>query len=195
MISLRVFRVFASIGLTVILAACASPNPNLYTIAPVTGTVQQAKPQIIVLQQVGLARYLERQQIVRSSENYKLEVSDNDWWGEPLASMVNRVLVEELSQRLPHSTIVAESGAVTVSPDTTVELNILRLDQDATGQVVLQAQTSVTYKDREPLLQSFRFATGPSAATVQGQVAAISANLGQLADKLAVMIATGSPAR
>ncbi len=196
MIDLRGLRPLTSLGLTLALFACASPNPNLYTIAPVTGTVHQASPQVVVLQQIGLARYLERQQIVRSSENYKLDVSENDWWGEPLSAMISRVLIEELGQRLPQSTILAESGAVTISPDTTVELNILRLDQEAGGQVVLQAQASVSYKDqRDPILQSFRLTAAPSSPNVQGEVAAISATLGQLADRLAPIIATGSPAK
>jgi uncharacterized lipoprotein YmbA len=186
----------ATLGLTVALGACTSPSPQLYTIAPVSGAEHKAGPAVIVLQQIGLARYLERQQIVRSSEGYKLDVLENDWWGEPLSAMVSRVLVEELSQRLPRSTVLGESGAVSVSPDATVELNILRLDQDTAGDVILQAQASVNYKDQEtPLLQSFRFKVPPSGSGVQGEVAAISVALGQLADKLAPMIATRSLAR
>ena len=62
-----------------------------------------------------IARFLERSQIVRSSENYRLDVMSNDWWGEPLGAMVSRVLVEELGQRLPQSTVIGESGAVSAS--------------------------------------------------------------------------------
>ena len=57
-----------------ILGACSSPNPTLYTIAPVTGTEQSHGPKVVLLQQIGLDRYLERSQIVRSSENYRLDV-------------------------------------------------------------------------------------------------------------------------
>ncbi|MDY0885481.1 PqiC family protein [Dongia soli] len=186
----------ATLGLTVALGGCASPSPQLYTIAPVSGAEHKAGPAVIVLQQISLARYLERQQIVRSSEGYKLDVLENDWWGEPLSAMLSRVLVEELSQRLPQSTVLGESGAVSVSPDATVELNILRLDQDAAGHVILQAQASINYKDQEaPRLQSFRFSVPPSGSDVQGEVAAISVALGQLADKLAPIIATGRTAR
>ncbi|TXH32430.1 MAG: membrane integrity-associated transporter subunit PqiC [Rhodospirillaceae bacterium] len=186
----------ALLGLMLGLGACTSPSPQLYTIAPVSGAEHKAGPSVIVLQQIGLARYLERQQIVRSSEGYKLDVLENDWWGEPLSAMLSRVLIEELSQRLPQSTVLGESGAVTVSPDATVELNILRLDQDTAGQVILQAQAGVNYKDQEtPLLQSFRFSVPPSGTGVQNEVAAISTALGQLADKLAPMIATRSPVR
>ena len=95
-----------SLALRYGLAACSSPDPDLYTIAPVTGAdARPAAPKVIALQQIGLARYLDRTQIVRSSENYRLDVMSNDWWGEPLGAMLSRVLVEELGQRLPHSIV------------------------------------------------------------------------------------------
>ena len=41
-----------------ILGACSSPNPTLYTIAPVAGTEQSYGPKVVLLQQIGLDRYL-----------------------------------------------------------------------------------------------------------------------------------------
>ncbi len=172
-----------------VLAACSSPSPVLYTIAPVQGPVQSGGPKVIVLQQIATAHYLERSQIVRSSENYRLDVMSNDWWGEPLSAMLSRVLTEELGQRLPQSTVIGETGAVSASPDATIELNVQRLDEDAAGNVVLQAQASVSSKGRAaPVLRSFRFVMTPPAAGIQGEVTAISTAVGQLADGLASML-------
>ena len=179
----------AVLGLLTVIAACSSPSPVLYTIAPVQGPVQPGGPKVIVLQQISTAHYLERSQIVRSSENYRLDVMSNDWWGEPLAAMLSRVLTEELGQRLPQSTVIGETGAVSASPDATVELNVQRLDEDASGNVILQAQASVSFKGRPgPVLRSFRFVVTPPAADIQGEVTAISTALGQLADGLASML-------
>jgi uncharacterized protein len=114
----------AVLGLLTVIAACSSPSPVLYTIAPVQGPVQPGGPKVIVLQQISTAHYLERSQIVRSSENYRLDVMSNDWWGEPMSAMLSRVLTEELGQRLPQSTVIGETGAVSASPDATVELNV-----------------------------------------------------------------------
>jgi hypothetical protein len=162
----------------------------LYTIAPVpAGQVQSGGPKVIVLQQIATAHYLERSQIVRSSENYRLDVMSNDWWGEPLSSMLSRVLTEELGQRLPQSTVIGETGAVSAAPDATIELNVQRLDEDASGNVVLQAQASVSFKGRPgPVLRSFRFVVTPPAAGIPGEVTAISTAVGQLADGLASMV-------
>ena len=176
----------------VTLAACSSPNPVLYTIAPASGTQQSGGPKVVALQQVSTARYLERSEIVRSSESYRLDVMSNDWWGEPLGAMLSRVLVEELGQRLPQSTVIGESGAVTASPDATIELNVQRLDEDASGTLLLQAQASVGFKGRgAPVLRSFRFSVPPPAPDIPGEVTAISTAVGQIADGLASMLLTG----
>jgi uncharacterized protein len=178
-------------ALAMLLAGCSSPEPALYTIATAPGPVQAGGPKIVLVQQVAVAHFLERSQIVRSSENYRLAVMSNDWWGEPLASMLNRVLIEELGQRLPQSIVIADNGAVTARPDATVEVNIQRLDEDAAGNLVLQAQAGVrATRQTEPELRSFRFAVAPPAPGISGEVAAISTAVGRLADGIATMLTT-----
>jgi uncharacterized lipoprotein YmbA len=189
-------RNLAVIALVAVFAGCSSPDPHLYTIAPITGAPQSRSPKIIVLHTVSLARYLERSEIVRSSEDYRLAVMQNDWWGESLSAMLSRILVEELSQRMPHSTVLASSGAVIASPDATVELNVQRLDEDAAGRLVLEAQASVEFKGRgQPVVRSFRFIDVPSAPGTSGEVAAISAAVGQLADGIVPMLRSGPAGR
>jgi uncharacterized lipoprotein YmbA len=189
-------RRLAGLALIAALAACSSPNPALYTIAPVTGPEANAGPKVILLQQVAVERYLERLQIVRSSESFRLDVMSNDWWGEPLSAMLARVLVSELGQRLPRSVVFSESGAVSAQPDATIAVNIQRLDEDATGSLVLQSQVSVAFKSRAtPTLRAFRFAVPPPTPDVSGEVAAISTAVGQLADGIASVVAAGPTGR
>ncbi len=179
-----------TLAVALTLAACSSsPPPALYTVAPISGTPVSGAPRVVLLQQITLARYLERQQIVRSSENYRLDVMSNDWWGEPLGAMLGRVLVEELGQRLPGSTVLGENGGISSSPDVTIELNIQRLDKDTSGNLVLQAQAGVAFRGKgAPVLRAFRFSVPPPAPDVAGEVAAISTAVGQLADGLATML-------
>ena len=185
-------RALAAIALVGVFAGCSSPNPLLFTVAPVPGSPQGRGPNIIVLQPIALARYLERSEIVRSSENYRLDVMSNDWWGEPLSAMLSRVLIEEMSQRLPQSTVLPSSGAVSVTPDATVELNVQRLDEDAAGRLVLLAQASVEFKGRGvPIVRSFNFTQAPPTLDISGEVAAISTAVGQLADGLTSMLQAG----
>jgi uncharacterized protein len=181
----------AGLALAAALAACSSPDPVLYTIATAPSAVAIGGPRVVLVQQIAVAHFLERSQIVRSSENYRLDVMSNDWWGEPLAAMLNRVLVEELGQRLPQSTVIADNGAVSARPDATVEVNIQRLDEDAAGKLVLQAQVAVrATRQNQPVLRSFRFAVAPPGPGVPGEVAAISSAVGLLADGIAPMLTT-----
>jgi len=167
-------------------AACASPNPALYTLAIVPGATRPGAPPRIELREIALARYLERSQIVRSSEDFRLDVLGNDWWGEPLDTMLSRVLVQELSQRLPSSTVFVENGAITATPDVSVELNIQRLDEDHSGALVLVAQVAVT--GRATLTRNVRFSVPPPSPGTAGLVSAMSSAVGELADTIAGML-------
>jgi uncharacterized lipoprotein YmbA len=132
---------WSGFALGMLLAACSSRNPNLYTIAPVPGPVAPSRaPNVIVVRDVTVAHYLERSEVVRSSDNYRLNVMSNDWWGEPLGAMLNRVLVDELSARLPRSTVTSEAGLGGVTPGATVEVNVSRVDEDARGELVLRGR-------------------------------------------------------
>jgi uncharacterized lipoprotein YmbA len=55
-----------------LLIGCASPTPNLFTLAPVPGEVRPGRPAVVQLRQIGLAKYLDRPQIVRSTEDYRV---------------------------------------------------------------------------------------------------------------------------
>ncbi len=169
------------------LMACASPNPNLFTLAPVPGETRAGAPPVVELRAIALARYLERSQIVRSSEDFRLDVLGNDWWGEPLDTMLGRVIVQNLAQRLPGVTVFAENGAISTAPDAMLGINIQRLDQNRAGTVVLAAQVSVTR--RETVARTVTIEVAPSEAGTAALVAAMSAAIGQLSDRAAAMLA------
>ncbi|MBV9249423.1 MAG: membrane integrity-associated transporter subunit PqiC [Acetobacteraceae bacterium] len=190
-------RLWPALLAAIILCSCSSPSPVLYTISPVSGAEHHSGPKVVSVRQIGLARYLERPQIVRSSENFRLDVLSNDWWGEPLNTMLARVLVQELAQRLPNSTVLNEGGAISSdTPDASVEVNIERLDLNATGQLVLLSQAAVSFRGKGgQVLRSYRFSVTPPSSGPQGEVAAISSAIGQLADGLATTLSSSRPVR
>ncbi len=166
--------------------ACTSPNPNLYTLEAVPGQSRPGAPRTIELRAIALARYLERSQIVRSSEDFRLDVLGNDWWGEPLDAMLARVTIQNLTQRLDGSTVFSENGAISGIPDATLGINIQRMDQNRSGSVVLIAQVSVTR--RTSVARTITITVLPPAAGTPGLVAAMSQAVGQLADQTAGML-------
>ena len=173
-------------------AACASPNPNLYTLAVIPGATRADAPRRIELRLISLAHYLDRTQIVRSSEDYRLDVLGNDWWGEPLDSMLSRVLVQELSQRLPQSMVYGENSGISAAPDASVELNVQRMDEDRSGAVLLLAQVAITRAGQVVHARDLRFSVPlPGPGTTQ-MVAAMSTAVGQLADAIAFSLTSPS---
>jgi uncharacterized lipoprotein YmbA len=182
-------RLTAALWVTLVVASCASPDPKLYTIAALAGSVSSGAPKVVALHGVGVAQYLLRSPIVMSSGDYRVALRANAWWAEPIDAMLGRVLVEDLAQRLPQSTIYASAGAVTGSPEATIELEVQRLDLDRDGTLLLIAQASVTFKDRgSPDTRSFRISQPPPSPDVEGQVAAASTALAQVADRIAGML-------
>jgi uncharacterized lipoprotein YmbA len=164
-------------------AACTSPNPTLYTLAPLPGTPRPSNVHTLELREIGLAQYLQRPQIVRSSEGYRLDVLSNQWWGEPLGAMLGRIIGQELTERLPGTTVFAENGAITADAGVTVAINVQRLDSDAAGNVVLIAQFEAAGKTT--VTRGLTFHVTPTTADTAGLIAAMSSAVAQLADAVA----------
>ena len=177
----------AVLALAVLPVDCASPNPTLYVLRPLPGAVHTGAPRTVELRAIALPRYLERSQIVRSSEGYRMDVLSNEWWGEPLDSMMGRIPVLELNQRLPGSIVYSDSGAISTPPNATVEINIQRFDLDRDGAVLLSAQIAVV--GRAITTRGVSVTVAPTDATTPALVAAMSTATAQLADTIAVMLA------
>jgi uncharacterized lipoprotein YmbA len=170
-------------------AGCSSPDPRYYSIAVRSGPTLPAGPKIVRLKDIGLASFLDRREIVRSSEGYRLEVMSNDWWGEPLGSMLSRVLVLELSQRLPGSSVYGENGAINPDENAAVGVNIQRLDADRANNVILLAQVGIEFnRPRRSASRNFNITRPMPSPDIPGLVAAISDAVGELADGIAGML-------
>jgi uncharacterized protein len=177
---------FAVLGMALLPAACTSPNPVLYTLDTVSGVAQPGAPKVILLRDISIAPYLDRQQIVRSSANYQIAVEANNWWGEPFAAMIGRVLTAELDQRLPGSSVFGETGAMLGNPDATVEISVQRLDAELNGEVVLNAQIAVTFADgRRGRSSAFHATATPPTPDIRGEVMGMTVVVGMLADRVA----------
>jgi uncharacterized lipoprotein YmbA len=105
--------------------------------------------------------------------------------------MIGRVLAQDLSQRLPGSSVFSGDGAIGADPDLRVEVDVQRFDAAADGSVTLIANMAIEQGVSHTALASNSVSlrivdaqTGPAAL-----VAAMSDLLGQLADEMAANIA------
>ncbi|MFL5286200.1 MAG: membrane integrity-associated transporter subunit PqiC [Rhodopila sp.] len=172
-----------------VLTGCSSPKPALYTIGVQDGPIVQSAPKVIERRDIGLAGYLDRPQIVRSSDGYRLAVMANDTWGEPLGGMIARVLSIELAQRLPGSNVYSGRSAIASNVGAVIEVNIQRMDVAADGNLMLLAQVAVKFRNKpQPMARTVTISKPLAGVSTADEVAAISAAIADLADGLATML-------
>jgi uncharacterized lipoprotein YmbA len=169
-----------------------SPTPAYYTLAPVPGFVEGGGPRVLELRRVSLAGYLDRQEMVLTSEGYRLRITPRSVWAEPPADMIGRVLAEDLSQRLPGTVVFREATGATLTPRATVAVSIQRFNAQSSGPLVLRALVSVSRRNGRDRGQVVVLAVPREADTPGALAAAMSAALGQLADRIAGMVSRGA---
>ena len=187
----RAFLVAVAYSAT--LTACRSAPARTYTLASTPGTARPGAPVAIVIRDIALPKYLDRPQIVRYGDAYELTLSDFERWGEPLSDMVGRLLVENLSQRLPRSTIYLAASPVAAPADAILDVDITRFEAAASGDVLLEARWAVRDEasDNTRWSQSTRFTATPVTSDTAALVAAMSDALGQLSDAMADSLVSG----
>lgn len=92
-----------------LLAGCGSSPPTQhYTLDPIPA--RQGAAMVsgtpIKVAAVHIPPSLDRQEMVREGADHKVEVSDQNRWSAPLDQMIQRVLTEDLTQRLPPGMVV-----------------------------------------------------------------------------------------
>ncbi len=180
------FALLAALGL----CGCASPDPTYYTLATVPGPAQTGGPPTIEVRRPGLAAYLDRTDIVRRGDDYRLVIASGEQWGEPLDNLIGRVLAEDLTDRLPGSTVFSDDA---ISPhEAVVNVDVERFEADAKGTVTLLVQIAVQRgPNQPPAARSLRLTAPTRSSATPDMVAAMSGLLGQLADAIAVMLRPG----
>lgn len=182
-----------------VLAACQStPESRLYTLAvvppveaaqPVRSAPQSQTPQTLALGSLDLPMLIDRPQIVRRIDGNRVETLEFDRWAEPLADGLRSTLAGDLAARLPGTTVLPVAGSSVGEGTAVLAVTVLRFDADATGNVVLDAQWSLSpgggtggrkSGPTREIVEVPSAGTGPDA-----QVRAMSQAVGALADRIA----------
>lgn len=167
-------------------AACSSTPPKVYTLTTVPGASVGGRPITASVALVDIPKYLDRPQIVRRSGTVELGVDEFERWGEPLANMVQRVLADDLTARLPAGSIVTTSRTLSGDEARTVELALSRFDPETDGTVVLEAQWRVLRRaGGRAKTETARLTRRPADGSTAAEVRAMSEALGELADRIA----------
>lgn len=178
-----------TLGFVVLLAACgSSPKTQFYTLDPVPpqGAMPAAPSIPVQVASVHIPPALDRQEMVRESAPHQLDISDQNRWGGSLDNMVQRVLTQDLAQRLSPSSVVLPQEPAP-APHDAIVVDILQFDQDASGQVIFDGSWSLTASDSDKPLTSrhVRLSARAGSNSYSDQVAVMSKLIGELSDNIA----------
>jgi uncharacterized protein len=139
---------------------------------------------------ISIPGYLDRPGIVKRAGDFSLDIHTNDIWAEPLADMLQATMVEDLTQRMPRTTVIGSGGSIGANANLIVETNILRFDPNPDGTLTLQAQVAV--RDGESLLIIVTRTiqeTGPANEPVVANIVASMSTLwGAAANDIATLL-------
>jgi hypothetical protein len=136
---------------------------------------------------IRLPGYLDRQEIVTRVSPNRMDLSEYDQWAEPLETNFNRVLGQNLSVLLPINRLVFFPWESTRSPAYQVEVEVLRFEANAAGDVQLSARWVVLETSKKNPLKAGEtlLARQPAAKTTDAAVAMLSETLGDLSREIA----------
>jgi uncharacterized lipoprotein YmbA len=158
-------------------AGCASPQTNYYRLAPMPGPPVSVAALSIGVRSIDIPGYLDQNNIARPGGAYQFDTFPNDLWAEPLAAMLQSVMVQNLAARLPNATVIASGGGIEAPSRILVEINILRFDPTPDGQVLLIAQAAIKAGATRKLLTTKTLrataAAGPDATSIAAAMSAL----------------------
>lgn len=164
-------------------AGCgSSPEPVYFTMGAVRGAARPTWAHSLEIRRPALAGYLDRAEIVRRVVAYRLKVTPDESWSEPLAEMLERVLTEDLSTRLPATTVFAEQGPISVDPEAILSLDVQRLEMDNDSTVTLVAEFTISKPPSHNAIVSRRLelhanTKGNDTSAIVGAMSTLTANL------------------
>jgi len=173
------------------LAGCSSAEPAYYVLRPLPGALHASVARSIEIRRPGLAGFLDRADLVIDDSSYRLQLGTASRWAEPVGEMVERVVAEDLAQRLPASHVFGEGGAIGIDADLRVDLDVQQFGGAAGGDVSLTAELVVERRHDHVVLVGRHIALSAprTQAGEAGLAAAMSSLLAQLSDQLATDIA------
>jgi uncharacterized lipoprotein YmbA len=168
------------------LAGCASPEPNYYTLAAVDGAAVAGPSLLVEIRRPSVPAYLDRLEMVQKSGS-SVTPDNAHVWAAPIDKMAETTLAADLGQRMKSSTVFTESDALGTKASYRVDVDIQQFDPDTQGHALFGAKIIIT-DNAGTLVKADTLNLKANTAATTGSSMAITINvfLGQLADRIAV---------
>lgn len=171
-----------------LLPGCASNAVSSWQINATTGPVLGGTGARLGVRTIGVPGALSQPGVPSPGAANAANTFPNDLWAAPLASMLQTSMVENLAQRLPKDTVLADGGAIGAMPDQYVEIQILNFSPDATGLITLKTQLAIRPVGNLDWTMSNFNTSAMGGQTAASITACMSQLWGQVANQLATML-------
>jgi uncharacterized lipoprotein YmbA len=179
-----------------LLAACGStPTTEVFTLTRAGSPPPPAsgRPILVHVDRATVAGYFDRAQLVTRRADYRVSFHEFAVWGEPIADLITRAVVDDLAQRFGADQVMATPSPRPKPPTWRIELDITRFDVTEAGIATLDARWNLLSGRTDALAASRReIIEAPAQAplTNAARVAALRETLAALAERIAAAIAT-----
>lgn len=174
------------------LVGCASSPPvQFFTLDPISTQPPSVHRNNTTLQvaAIHIPALLDRQEMVRKTAANTIEVSDQHRWAAPFGQMAQRVLTQDLAQRLPAGSVILPNQPA--PPGTAlVVVDILQFETDAKGTVVFDGSWSLLHEDTHSTPRNYplHLSAQTDAAGYKAQARAMSQIMGRIADAIKAQV-------
>lgn len=145
---------------------------------------------------IRLPDYLERPELMVRTSATELAPSRVARWAEPFGEMLKRVLADDLVQVLAPEKLVVYPWYAVDRPERQIEIDVVRLEPDGNGEVVLIARWTVRELGGtgRTVARESRFTHAAKRGDPTSMASAMSAVVSQLAEELAGVPLLAEPA-
>ncbi|MGH8012109.1 MAG: PqiC family protein [Candidatus Binataceae bacterium] len=184
------------------LSACGNilqPRPNhsrFYVLTPImsperAASATRSSPSIVIgLGPISMPPYLDREEMVTRAGPNQINISNRDFWAEPLKKGFSGTLATDFSELLPGAQIVAFPWFSSTGIDYTVSVSVLRFEGETNGTALLIAKWALKNGRSGRLLYPGQSKIVEPIGPNQNQATALSRALNAMSRQIADAIIT-----
>ncbi len=192
--------VFLTANLALFVFACSNAaKTSFYQLQAIDTIKLDSKPQFkqpitLLINPIKFPDYLDHPQIVIRENQYKLQLSENHQWAEPLKNEFSRIFIANINHRIAPGRTVDFSELKNKKPDIHLSIEVLQLDVSTQKQAVLSV-TWAYWKDKTPQKINrvhHTFKASIKDASFEAKVEAQSLVIAQFSDYVVKILSTSN---
>lgn len=183
------------------LGGCSgTPESHYYLLgsdADIASEDRSADGPVLFVDPTTIAPYADRSQMVTRAADGQVTFAEFEVWAQPIGSLITAALVDELARRFGPDRVMATPARIDLDADYRLGVDVLRLDTNEAGEVVLDARWTLLGGADQHVVTTrrTRLVERPADPTSHPQrVAAVNEALVQLGSQIAEEISSAAPA-